>query len=334
MPTFHHQDPDRDREPSSVPDSLLLQQATDWMLALEAAPDDRRLRREVSRWVARNREHKAAWDRVSRAWQLMGTMPVDRASWPDASEPKQTGWRRPPVRWLVGTALAACLMIAVLPGLGLRWPLWVDHVSAVAQSHILTLPDGTRVQLGADSALNEHFDGRERRVELMRGQAFFDIAPDASRPFIVTVRGMEIRDIGTAFDVLAGERQAVVTVQEGEVVISSRAVERHVLPGEQLVLNPDGGEARLHHLPIDRVAGWREGRLFVQDRSVADLLDTLRRYYKGYILIADDDLGARRVTGSYDLTDVDAALAALVRPHDGRVIHVTPFLRVVLGPSS
>ena len=79
-----------------------------------------------------------------------------------------------------------------------------------------------------------------------------------------------------------------------------------------------------------RVAAWREGRLFVQGRTLADLAETLERHAPGYILIADGDLAARRVTGSYDLTDIDGALSAMVQPHGGRVLHITPLLRIVL----
>ncbi|MCQ6263047.1 FecR domain-containing protein [Alcanivorax sp. MM125-6] len=307
------------------PDAALLRRATDWMLRLEAAPDDRGLRRELDAWLAADNAHRQAWRRVRGAWDLIGEAPADPEAWPGGAAPA-TRLRRPGPGALAGLALAACLLLAVLPG---AWRYWqADYRAPVGDTLALTLSDGSRVMLGAGSALAEEFTAGRRRVRLLDGEAFFEVAEDR-RPFLVQAGEMEARDIGTAFNVRADDQGYAVAVRDGEVAVRYRDGEHRLLPGDQLALDRDGG-ARRHRLPPDRVAAWREGRLFVQDRTLADLADTLERHAPGYILIADGDLAARRVTGSYDLTDIDGALSAMVQPHGGRVLHITPLLRIVL----
>ncbi|MBL7251880.1 FecR family protein [Alloalcanivorax marinus] len=308
------------------PDAALLRRATDWMLRLEADPDNRALRRELDAWLDADDEHRGAWRRVRGAWELIGEAPSEPDLWPADPSPPAAARRYPPMARLAGTALAACLLLAVLPA---AWRYWqADYRTPVGDTLALTLSDGSQVVLGADSALATDFSDDRRRVRLLEGEAFFEVAADR-RPFLVQAGDMQARDIGTAFNVRADDQGYAVAVSDGEVAVRYREGEHRLLAGDQLALTRDGA-ARRYRLPPDRVATWRQGRLFVQDRTLADLAATLERYAPGYILIADGDLAARRVTGSYDLTDIDAALGAMVQPHGGRVLRITPLLRIVL----
>ncbi|WP_250463460.1 FecR family protein [Microbulbifer litoralis] len=313
-------------------DTAHLERAADWMLWLEAAPDDRRLRRDLDTWLAADRQHRQAWQKVCNTWALLGDMPADRQQWP--AEQARPPHRFPRRRTLVSLAVAATVLLALLP---LTLPLWsADYRSGIAETRTLSLPDGTLVTLGADSAIDEDFSSGQRRVRLLRGEAFFDVAEDR-RPFTVQMDELLARDIGTAFAVRAGEPLVAVAVSEGEVRVTDRASGNQdspyrLLAGDQITIDRDSGVVQRFRLPPDRVALWRRGRLFVQDRPVADLVDTLERHAPGYILVLDDTLARHRITGSYDLSNVDGALSAIVQPRGGRVLHLTPFLRILLGP--
>lgn len=306
-------------------DDALLREASDWKLRLDEAPRDPALRRACADWRARDERHENAWRRVSEAWALIGDLPVQRRQWPGHDEAPVRHWRWPRGAAL---ALAACLLLALMPA---AWRYWqADYRTGVGQTLAVTLADGSAVVLGADSALAEAFSDGERRVRLLRGEAFFDVAADP-RPFLVVAGEVRARDIGTAFSVREDDGSYGVGVSHGEVAVSYRGGRaRHLMAGDQWALDRASGTARVQRSAPDRVAVWRQGRLFVQDRTLADLADTLERHAHGYILIADDALAARRVTGSYDLSDVDAALAAMVQPHGGRVLRITPLLRIVL----
>lgn len=321
---------------SSRPDSALLSLAADWMLRLQSAPDDPRLRREVDDWLALDAGHRQAWQKVTGAWSLLGEVSVDRSRWPAGPDHSQSSvpaearasCNRSGVTVL---ALVACLLVCLLP---LAWQHWSpEYRAAVGADLALTLTDGSEVMLGAGSALDTDFTGGERRVRLLGGEAFFRVAPDPGRPFVVQAGDLKARDIGTAFNVRSNDHGFSVSVSDGEVVVDYNSREHRLLPGDQLVMDREGGHLQRHRLPPERVASWRGGWLFVQDRTLADLVDTLERYAPGYILFADNTLSDRRVTGSYDLHNVDAALKAMVQPYGGRILQLTPLLRIVLGPA-
>ena len=80
------------------------------------------------------------------------------------------------------------------------------------------------------------------------------------------------------------------------------------------------------------VASWRDGRLFVDGATVDEVVDELSRYHAGWIIVSDPRLAKQRVTGLFDLNDLDRALAALVQPFDGRVRSVTPLLQILSAP--
>lgn len=304
-------------------DTGVLECATDWMLRLEAAPDDPRLRCDLDAWLAADDRHRHAWHKVCDAWEMVGEIPVDTSRWP--AKPARS--RHRPA--LAGLAVAAMMLLAVLPSANRYWQS--DYRTGVAEIRTLSLSDGTIATLGADSAIAEDFSDSGRRIRLLRGEVFLEVAED-QRPFLVQAGDLEARDIGTAFSVHEGGQLYSVAVSDGEVDVDYRNGDRHrLLAGDQLTIARDSGKARRFQVPADRVAAWREGRLFVQDRTVTDLADTLERYTSGYIVVADGDLAERRVTGSYDLSDVSGVLSAIVQPHGGRILHLPPFLHIVLG---
>lgn len=328
----------------------LLEEAMDWLLRLQDAPGDAPLAAACERWVGRDAAHGRAWARALRAWALVGEVPpAHLAQWsagpaasaalPGLPVPRRQGARAAPRRrMLPGLALgaaAACLAIAVLPDAVLR--LRADAATGTGESRRVTLADGTVIHLAPRSAIATRYTAAARRVTLLAGEAFFEVAPAPDRPFIVSAEGLEVRVIGTAFDLRLAGDQLEVAVQHGHVRLSyGRAtppLEADLTAGERMRVALDGGAATRGRLPPAEVAGWRDGVLFVQDATVAEVVEMLRRYHAGWVLLRDDRLAARRVTGLYDLSDIGRALRALVQPHGGQVREVTPLLYIMTGNS-
>jgi transmembrane sensor len=80
-----------------------------------------------------------------------------------------------------------------------------------------------------------------------------------------------------------------------------------------------------------QIASWRDGRLMVDNVTVADVVEEFRRYYPGVILLRDQRLAARRVTGVFDLHDPVAGLRAVLQPYGGHLTTITPWLLLVSG---
>src|SRR5262249_6139101 len=155
----------------------------------------------------------------------------------------------------------------------------------VGERRSITLADGSRVDLDADSALSVAFSDAQRRITLERGRAFFQVAKDPARPFIVAAGAGEIRALGTAFDVKHGaDRTVRVAVAEHAVSVavagdSQRLVEGGMMDYDERGLGP------MARADLASLLSWRQDRLFFQDAPLGDVVADLDRYRRGRIVI-------------------------------------------------
>jgi ferric-dicitrate binding protein FerR (iron transport regulator) len=146
----------------------------------------------------------------------------------------------------------------------------------------LVLPDGTRVWLNAASSLRfpTAFTGRERRVEL-KGEGYFEVAGDKSRPFTVQVRdGMEVEVLGTHFNIMSYEDEPAVrtSLLEGMVRVTEGGTGRLVRPGQQAEWSP-GGEVIVHDADVGDAVAWKNGFFQFHIASIEEVLRQLSRWY-------------------------------------------------------
>lgn len=226
---------------------------------------------------------------------------------------------------------AACLSMVFLPGLRLR--LEADHVTSRGELRVVRLADGSTIELAPQTAIE--VDGRSdrRRVRLVTGQAFFQVKSDIARPFLVESAGLRATALGTEFDVRLTEEVVGVSVKQGIVraEFASPASVRVLEAGDWTSVSRTGRVAIGRDAPAD-IAAWREGRLVARDRPLSQVVDELRPYFNGMIVIAGDAAAARCVNGVYALRDPLETLRAIARSDAGiRVTRVLPWLLVVSG---
>lgn len=268
----------------------------------------------------------------------------------------------PAVAWLPvrprtwGRALAAGLVMAVaVTGtlMHLRSPEVMQ--TQLAEVREFKLPDGSTVTLGAKSTLDLEFSKAERRVVLHDGEAFFQVAKDAARPFIVEAGATQARAVGTQFDVRRGAKGVTVAVVEGVVEVSetasaTRTVNAHE-PQQHLLTAGQRTEIRqaatsvatsaalprdlvkITPIPIDVASAWRYGRLVYEDRPLEELVADVNRYYTPGVELATPGMGALPVTAAFRVDEIPQTFAALARAlpvtamlgSDGRIVlHATP----------
>jgi transmembrane sensor len=189
------------------------------------------------------------------------------------------------------------------------------YVTAHNQRSTVTLPDGSLVSLNLDTVLDTDYSAGERLVRLTRGQAFFEVARDAQRPFIVVAADRRIRALGTKFDVrLEANRVEVVLmegsvkVDPGELAMLSKLVNRsasvELAPDQRFV-------ARIGQLPVvtptkaANATSWRDGWLVFEDSSLGDAIDELNRYSDTPIVGADDAVRRLRLSGVFRIGQPD-----------------------------
>lgn len=328
-------------------------EATDWLILLQDDPEDRALRDRFERWLHADPLNRAAWDATARAAHMMADAPaIHEARWRPALEsspqppspPRTTReasrshprfgrrLRRRTAAVVGAMAVAACLVLLVVPDLASR--MRADIATATAEVRAVALADGSTVTLGPESAISVRYGPDARHVDLLAGEAYFDVVPDRDRPFRVMAGTVRARVLGTRFDVRRGDEGTAVSVAEGTVRVEDSAAAPPfsviLTEGRAALLDGRGTVHRFAVVP-DQVAPWRDGRLVAQDEPVEDVIDRLRPYHDGVILVTGSALADRTVTGVYNLDDPMAALSGVVRAHGARVRRITPWIVLVSG---
>ena len=338
-------------------------EATEWLILLQEEPDDPDLLRRFEAWLQKGPVNAAAWSETLHASKVIAALPPAYAErWRAFAEGVQaegtegsgekpapsttalsqarsqsgrTGRRR---AWMASglriaaLAVAASLALLLMPDVLLH--LQADHTTKVAETRRIPLEDGSAIVLAPSSAIAVAYSDRERRVDLLAGQAFFEVASQPNRPFRVDSRQIQTTAIGTGFDVRDSDDGTTVSVQEGIVRVDNKpsipAVSEALAAGEVLRVARSGRVERGRKPPA-QVAAWRRGQLVVVDQPFQDVVDRLRPYHSGTIVLADRSLAERSVTGVYNLAAPLDALRAVAHAHDATVHQITPWILVVSG---
>jgi transmembrane sensor len=276
-----------------------------WWMRLDSGASTPAEREAFAAWLTAEAANKAAFDDICRLWGDLEILrprlqPAARAS----SPPHLTRLR-------IGAALAGLALALALSydELAIRWR--AGHLTGTGELRSLVLEDGSRVELGPDSALETNFAGGERRVTLLRGEAWFAVAPDSARPFSVATPAGTATALGTAFDVSIQGARTEVTVTEHRVRLSGAGPSVIVEQGAQSAFAPGVAAVSPYPVDMDQVTAWRRGKLIFDDKPLAEVLATLSRYRRGYVALVDPSLRGRRVTGVFETRDPEAALRAI-----------------------
>ena len=346
----------------------VMEAASAWLLRFEedleedGAPDAEehdRLKAELDTWLAADEAHRRAWELAQRAWSLAGEAPAEteavntpateegrgetnalpplktplRAR-PSAASQTTAAWmRQATTRKITIPAAAAVLLLFLLaPTLS----LWMrsDFQTATAETRSLSLDDGSQIVVGAESAVARDFSGDRREVALLRGEAWFEVAHEETRPFIVTAGDVTITVTGTAFDVAMTDRTIAVALARGSVDVKrpgKASLKKTLEPGQRLAVDRKDGAVLITNVDPDLMGGWRSGRLIVHGARLADVVDAVDRYHPGTITLIGWSVADRRVTGVFDLANSEKALRSLVSPYGLSVRKLTPWNTIVSG---
>ncbi|PQZ95457.1 MULTISPECIES: FecR family protein [Pseudomonas] len=274
-----------------------------------------------SQWLRADPAHAEAYSQAQVLWELSDG-PARKLADEDAFalqgylNAMTTSRRTRVLRWSGALAMAACLLLMVSMGAGWQPSRWVDdfgadYVTAPGEVKTFTLADQSQVTLDADSAIDVDFSHGERHIQLRRGAGFFQVT-HTGQSFVVEAGSGEARVLGTQFEVRLQPAGAEVTVLSGRVgVTPAKQGQQQILAAGQQVAYADGVAEPLHAVDSESRLAWREGWLNYYKAPLADVVKDLQRYYPGRILLLNEQLGARRVSGSFPSKDPQAVLKAL-----------------------
>jgi transmembrane sensor len=294
------------------PGEDVLEEAERWFVRLMDGNCSADERAAFVQWRA-TPAHAAAYAATERLWRRMG----DLAGNPElerlaaearaATAPRQRARDRRP-RWRLPAAMAACTVLAVAAMLlvfRLTSPPPVVYATGPAQRHTVKLHDGSRVTLNIDTELAVRIHGNVRELTLRHGEALFDVAHDAQRPFRVSAGGGRVTALGTHFQVSNRDREVVVTLLQGSVAVDRDASDEHLRlrPGQQAAFAVGSGRIATRTVDTDVISSWARGRLLFRATPLADVIAEVNRYAATPLRLADPSLAETPVSGTFPIGD-------------------------------
>ena len=273
---------------------------------------------EYELWLAADSRHAAAMQRSAGAWALLDRLPESAAT-PvlAAATRRRSFWRRTVALGSLAAAAAVALGLFVQSRPSPTTPtLPAAALSAPTTPRLVTLSDGSVVQLNTGGTVVEQFTATERRVLLTHGEAHFSVTKNPARPFIVQAGSLQVRAVGTAFNVHLQSAAVDVIVTEGRVQLTTGTPHAPALnAGERAILQrstaPSTASAsalvvsQLDAAAIGRTLAWREPLMRLGGATLAELAAEFERATGRRLVLADPTLAELRFGGRFRADDID-----------------------------
>lgn len=300
-------------------------EAAAWLARLYGDDD---VRPALDAWLAEDPAHAAAFARASEVWAIL-----PRAA--RAGEERAHVGPAPERARLPGVAVA--IAASLLLGLGALW--WSlgsagDYATRPGEQKVATLEDGSRIALNTDTRVGVQFDGGRRHIKLEKGEAMFEVAHDADRPFVVVAGDTRVQAIGTVFIVRRTADDVIVTLIKGKVAVShgqpsaAGATEGPLMlrPGEKLT-EPEDGPIRIEPESVEVATAWRRGQTVFRETPLGSAVSELNRYGGPVIVVDDPRIAALPISGVFatnaaDFAEAAATLHGLRVEKEGDTLHV------------
>jgi transmembrane sensor len=311
-------------------DWLARRDGSDWRASDEA---------ELDVWLQAATAHRVAFLRLEAAWQQADRLKVLGAGMPPGAVPAPGAWQASPFfdggaavlaatavaaedapRWFPRyRAMAAMLLLGVFVAAG--WFLYPfggsSYSTDVGGLAAVPMSDGSKVTLNTDSKIRVAVSETERVVNLRQGEAYFEVAKDPSRPFVVQAGDKRVVAVGTKFSVRRTHDDIRVVVTEGKVRVET-GTGRPETPAAELVAGTvarsDSDGTLVQEKPladIEEYLSWRSGFLVFRDMTLGDAVTEFNRYNTRKIVIDDPAVSAIRIGGNFRSTNVDAFVRLL-----------------------
>jgi len=324
--------------PETTMDDRIATEAARWCARLAADDCTDFDRAQFERWRASSRRHADAYaavetlsarlDHWARIDSRLTSMADDAFAMGAGLEmhPSSQDSDRPAVRtlpgrarrWMMPAALAASIGVALV-GLQLFGYLTssappATYASSPEMRRDVALADGSIVHLDVESEINVSFSRGQRQIVLVDGRALFEVAHDATRPFVVSAGESRTTALGTHFQVQREGQQVLVTLAEGSIAVTSDAEKSRwretLVPGEQISVTTDGQAHVKRAVDAQVATSWSRGRLVFRGTPLGEALKEVNRYGSRKVRLGDADLADLPVGGNFIAGETDLIVSA------------------------
>lgn len=298
-------------------------------------------------WLISDPSHAQAYQEMQKLWAQMdhvssySSAPQDQPQkgwsrrWSMAKRrtdvKRRTNWSKSPI---LGTAIAASLLLMLMPLSG-DWMnrLRADHATATGETRLVTLADGSTVQLDTKSAIQVDYTPDQRHIILLQGKALFHVATNPKRPFAVFSNEGIATALGTAFVVAEENGSTLVNVTEHQVRVGyqqGRTDSAILHEGQAIRYDRKNGLGHIRASNTSDATAWTDGALVFNDAPLDDVVQAIGRYHSGTIH-AFGKARDIRVSGVFQTKDPVVAIAQLEQSLGVKVRRVTDYFIFITG---
>lgn len=314
-------------------DRLIYEQAAQWHSRMQRDPDLKE-REAFDKWLMESQRHMRSYLLVTALDHEMGRIDPERqlsvgepacgASAESVVALRQRFSarnasmspvpRRAASRWAVAAGIAALFAATI------AWwaqPHGERYATAIGEQRIVKLDDGSVMYLNTNTSALVRYSRTGRDIELTSGEASFNVAREASRPFVVAAGSTTVRAIGTEFNVYRRDGETAVAVVEGRVQVTTSERPLPLGAGEEASVESSGNVTKRKATNTSAVVAWRERRLVFRESALDDIAYEFNRYNTAPRLrIEGTGAGTRRYSGIFDAYDPSSLAQVLSEDHD------------------
>ncbi|BBL34668.1 protein FecR [Nitrosomonas stercoris] len=293
---------------SRSPSERLLKQALSWFFLLQSESCTDEDRQRFNHWFCKSEAHQAAYAHAERLWSEVDRL-KEAADVPGLREARQWRSKRKSIN-VVGWAVFF-LISSVLMRVG-----WLEYSAEtiiystqLGEQHRVTLADGSSIIMNTATRLSVRISPLQRKIMLDTGEAIFNVQHEIWRPFIVNAGALQIRDIGTRFNVHKQQAGPIlVTVLEGAVEINGVRLNA----GYQQYYSPYADpRTLLRPIDIGQVEAWQHGQLVFRQTRLGRVVAELERYHPIHFVFLDPAIARETLSGTFGTDDLPFFLSSL-----------------------
>lgn len=284
-------------EKRQIPDEIQAEAAV-WLARLRSDEPGISDQADFRAWLAEDALHAEAFEHVNAVWDIAGGLDTPSAR----PEFRATLSRR--VLMLGGTTVAAAAAVGAY-----RLFRYDSYATRIGEQRRFALQDGSSITLDTDTEIRVKMTEARRQIQLVRGQAYFQVASDLLRPFVVQAGDRQVVALGTAFDVRQEHDGTAVTLLEGRVAVQpagkpSIREGKLLRPGDRVRFGRSG-QPTLDRPDLQLVTAWQSGRAIFDNKPLGEAVLEMSRYSPRRIVVTDKSLEALRISGVYKATDTE-----------------------------
>lgn len=315
--------------------------AARWLLRREQPDWTAQDQAELDAWLDEAAEHKVAFWRLEYGWSKVGRIAALRAPRPASHHgrrPHRRAWRRMARAAMSAAAIAACLVAVLVSDVRIRDGgnpealVQKTYETRVGGNETVALSDGSTVQLNTATVLRTAVGRSTRNVWLERGEAYFQVAHDPSRPFVVHAGDRTVTVLGTKFSVLREDDRVKVSVVQGRVRVSDANPDVPpvvITKGDVVIAKGASNLVKYESVQeVDADLSWRNGILHFDRMTLAEAAAEFNRYNRTQLVVSDPRIAQIRIGGSFKATSADAFARLLHRAYGFKVTQDGDVLKI------